>query len=267
MGCTSPISIETPKGLVVNVACKQCVGCRIRRQSGWTLRNLLEVQQHSSAAFVTLTYRDEVCPDQLDYRDFQLFLKRLRKELAVPIRFFSVGEYGSKTGRPHWHALIYGMPGQEKGHWDTEQWPHGYAYIGQVTPESIRYTARYCLKFGAKGEEAMMRASLKPPLGAVSITSLGAEMGNRHFELSEVPTVISVEGKNWFLDATMQKYFAAGYETASGEALPQKSEVIRHSEYVLRLLEGDPLAESVWRRQTLFEALQSRAFKFSYEEI
>lgn len=265
MGCTSPITVDTSAG-PVQVRCKQCVGCRITRQSSWTFRNLMEAQTHSCAAFVTLTYRDETCPDTLDYRDFSLFLKRLRKKQGQ-IRFFSVGEYGSKTGRPHWHALIYGMQGQKKGHWDTELWPHGYAYIGQVTPESIRYTARYCLKFGEKGEEAMMRCSLKPALGYNSVRQLAGEMGMRNYKLEAVPTIVKVEGKAWPLDETMRKAFAEGYEEIGGKIIPDKNAVFRHMEYVLEMVGGDPISQAVYRRQAMFEAMQAGKFRMKWEEI
>ena len=50
-----------------------------------------ERQMHEEASFVTLTYSDECVPRDfsLRYRDFQLFMKRLRK--AYPereIRFY-----------------------------------------------------------------------------------------------------------------------------------------------------------------------------------
>lgn len=86
---------------------------------------MMELQYHDSAYFVTLTYDDdhvprseyvdetsgEVCESlTLRKRDFQLFMKRLRR--AFPndkIRFFACGEYGSDTFRPHYHAIIFGL--------------------------------------------------------------------------------------------------------------------------------------------------------------
>lgn len=47
----------------------------------------------------------------LKYRDIQLFMKRLRKNLSVygkeEIRYFVAGEYGPQSFRPHWHILLY----------------------------------------------------------------------------------------------------------------------------------------------------------------
>lgn len=49
------------------------------------------------------------------YRDLQLFLKRLRKSLSkngttkdFKWKFSAIGEYGSRTKRPHFHILFYG---------------------------------------------------------------------------------------------------------------------------------------------------------------
>lgn len=47
----------------------------------------------------------------LYYRDIQLFLKRLRKYINKyyneKIRFYIIGEYGTKSLRPHWHCLLF----------------------------------------------------------------------------------------------------------------------------------------------------------------
>ena len=68
-----------------------------------------EASLYSVNSFVTLTYDDEHLPgDQcLDHRDFQLFMKRLRKRF--PSRFFMCGEYGGLNGRPHYHSILFGV--------------------------------------------------------------------------------------------------------------------------------------------------------------
>lgn len=47
----------------------------------------------------------------LYYRDIQLFLKRLRKFINKyyneKIRYYVIGEYGTKSLRPHWHLLLF----------------------------------------------------------------------------------------------------------------------------------------------------------------
>jgi hypothetical protein len=59
--------------------------------------------------FVTLTYSPADIPPMgsLQKRDCQLFLKRLRKNTKLKLRYFLVGEYGEKNQRPHYHCLIF----------------------------------------------------------------------------------------------------------------------------------------------------------------
>ena len=61
--------------------CRQCIGCRLERSRQWAMRCLHEASLHDANSFITLTYDDEHVPPggSLRYRDFQLFMKRLRK--------------------------------------------------------------------------------------------------------------------------------------------------------------------------------------------
>ena len=90
------------------------------------MRIMSEVSVHDGV-FVTLTYNDENCPRdyQLNKVDYQLYLKRLRQNLArsrAParkIKYYCVGEYGeigsehdyynTGFGRPHYHLIISGL--------------------------------------------------------------------------------------------------------------------------------------------------------------
>lgn len=127
---------------------------------------MLESKMHESNSFVTFTYSDEYLPPDgsLNYRHFQLFLKRLRAKLwkakRPPFRFFVVGEYGDSFGRPHFHALLFGYwppdaepaNGMRSRHplWKSAElsscWGQGYVSVGAVTPETARYCAAYVLK-------------------------------------------------------------------------------------------------------------------------
>jgi len=117
---------------------------------------------HGENSFVTLTYAESSLPPggSLCLRDFQLFLKRLRRSAApARVRFFHCGEYGEKFLRPHYHALLFGYDFADKAEWAVrssgpvwrselleELWPHGQSEIGSVTFESAAYVARYVCK-------------------------------------------------------------------------------------------------------------------------
>ena len=139
---TGGIAFKPPSGPPekMDVACGQCLGCRLDRSRTWAMRIVHEASLYDDNAFVTLTYRDArecdpiqrakgwYVPDDwsLHRKHFVDFMKRLRK--AFPdrkIRYFMCGEYGNRckhsidlervgcplcnTGRPHFHACIFNI--------------------------------------------------------------------------------------------------------------------------------------------------------------
>lgn len=168
MPCYNPLhGYTTPEGgfqfratktadTELTIPCGHCIGCRIRRSREWTLRILHEASQSTPNYFVTLTYAD--APISLRYRDFQLFMKRLRKSHGS-VRFFVVGEYGEQFSRPHFHAILFGLQLDDlravsqlsgKALWRSAKleklWGHGFVTLGTVTMQSAGYVSRYVLK-------------------------------------------------------------------------------------------------------------------------
>lgn len=127
------------------------------------MRIMHEASLYEENCFLTLTYRDEELPehDSLSMRNWQLFMKRLKKRLkGRKIRFYQCGEYGETTLRPHNHAILFdwdppdkvflkytetGKPLYTSAFLD-EVWSHGDCYIGDVTFESAAYCGRYVMK-------------------------------------------------------------------------------------------------------------------------
>lgn len=70
-----------------------------------------ESAYHDGSSFVTLTYDNEHLPadESVSKYEFQTFMKRLRKSYGARIRYFACGEYGTESGRPHYHAIIFGL--------------------------------------------------------------------------------------------------------------------------------------------------------------
>lgn len=141
----------------LDLPCGQCVGCRLERSRQWAVRCVHEAQMHESSVFVTLTY--ETTGYSLVYRDFQLFMKRLRKSTGREVRFFCAGEYGDTNGRPHFHACLFGLDFPDRELYSTRGgfklytskfldrvWRHGIAVFGDVSFESAAYCARYLMK-------------------------------------------------------------------------------------------------------------------------
>lgn len=146
---------------VIKIPCGGCIGCRLAKMEDWSTRCAHEAQMHSSNSFLTLTFDDDHYPPDgsVHLRTFQLFMKRLRKEIGR-VRFFGCGEYGEQTQRAHYHALIFGHDFERdrqlfkvtkhgplySSETLSKVWPYGSALIGSVTPASAGYVAGYVRK-------------------------------------------------------------------------------------------------------------------------
>jgi len=141
------------------VPCGRCPYCLQRRRTQWTQRLEYELRDHTTASFVTLTYNNSFVPIashsetseillSLCKRDLQLFFKRLRKLLSFPIRYYAIGEYGGNTERPHYHAIIFGLPPhspelQEAWTDPKTKFSIGHTHCGAVTESSIAYVTAF----------------------------------------------------------------------------------------------------------------------------
>ncbi|AXL15160.1 replication initiator protein [Microviridae sp.] len=174
----------------IKISCGQCVGCRLERSRQWAVRCMHEASLYEKNCFVTLTFSPEGLerrnkefeeqekkdPDSVSgwnpvgvhQRDFQLFMKRLRKKYGKGCRYFYCGEYGDRTSRPHYHACLFNFSFDDQRLYkmsngfplyNSEEaeklWPYGHVVIGEVTFESAAYVARYVMKKqnGKKAEE------------------------------------------------------------------------------------------------------------------
>lgn len=162
-GLTFSATKALREGSTLALPCGRCIGCRIDRSRQWALRCMHEAQMHDRNSFITLTYDDQSVPQDygLKLRDWQLFMKRLRKRIGTRLRFYACGEYGDHFGRPHYHALLFGYDFPDKVfQYSTraskervytsellrEVWPLGDHKIGSVTFKSAAYVARYVIK-------------------------------------------------------------------------------------------------------------------------
>ncbi|QGF19332.1 replication initiation protein [Antarctic microvirus COCH21_V_SP_13] len=148
MICDSPIYV-LPKGAVekVPVPCGRCPPCKLRRTNSWVFRLMQEEKISTAANFVTLTYDTRTVPISpngymtLNKRDYQLFMKRLRKLCPdAKLKYYAVGEYGTTHFRPHYHAIIFNCPDEKLYH---EAWGLGAIHVGTVTNDSVAYTMKY----------------------------------------------------------------------------------------------------------------------------
>lgn len=141
----------------IDLPCGKCLGCIHDKAHAWAVRCYHESTQHERNSFLTLTYDDSKVPAALVKDDLQRFFKRLRAR-GVKFRYFACGEYGGRTGRPHYHALFFGQDfrdgAQQLGigtRYYTnslvdEVWGNGFVTIAPVEPGSVFYTTGYAVK-------------------------------------------------------------------------------------------------------------------------
>lgn len=119
-----------------------------------------------SACFMTFTYADAPLSKNgfptLVKRDFQNFLKRLRKKLPkepyitksgktgyrTKLKYYACGEYGSQYHRPHYHAILFNLPMYMIYNPTivAETWDHGTIDIAPANQDTIHYVTKYIMK-------------------------------------------------------------------------------------------------------------------------
>lgn len=149
--------------LPIKVPCGECYGCREQQSRDWALRIMHESKMHKENCFITLTYDPKHLPKggSLLKRHFQLFMKKLRRKYGKGIRYFHSGEYGENFGRPHYHAVLFGIDFYDREVFGISDstgealytsetlsslWKKGFVQIGEVNFKSSAYIARYVTK-------------------------------------------------------------------------------------------------------------------------
>lgn len=171
------------------IPCGTCNYCKLKRSKLWAARCTLEAMNWPYNYFITLTYNDENLPlvdnycdklgslekhSNLVVRHLQLFFKRFRK-YGYKIKYLASGEYGSKTKRAHYHLILFcDKPLDLKYYKLTENddvlytspflekiWKYGFNVVGEFTPATAAYVARYTLKKQAQNQYSFLKQNYK----------------------------------------------------------------------------------------------------------
>lgn len=145
----------------------------MRRIQSWAFRLKKEEERSISSFFITLTYDNKHIPITenkfmtLEKTDLQKFFKRLRKRSKDKIKYFACGEYGGKTHRPHYHAIIFNARWEDiEMAWSLEGEQIGMVYYGSVERASIGYVLKYMVK--NSNEKKHARDDRKPQFQVMS---------------------------------------------------------------------------------------------------
>jgi len=166
---------QTGTAQTLEVACGQCLGCRLDHSIMWAIRIVHESHlhlDHEGNSFVTLTYRDPgQCTDKqfkdghyipanysLRPNDVQKFIRRLRKSVKHKVRYFYCGEYGDENQRPHYHVCLFNQSFKDQILFKDKQgiytytsktlevlWPFGFSTVQALNYETAAYCAKYSL--------------------------------------------------------------------------------------------------------------------------
>lgn len=177
--CNSSVNING-----IDVACRRCWQCNQKRIDDVIGQCIAEREYSKTTVAVTLTYADKQHEEwniyendikpvmntiSIYYKDFQDFLKRLRKRYKV--RFICAGEYGTKKGRAHFHCILFfkeelnleqyyknfeervnktKFPVSQyasKQRFVWEYWKHGISYFQETDGyKGFQYVLKYMLK-------------------------------------------------------------------------------------------------------------------------
>lgn len=258
----SKAAINAQPDSVIKVPCGKCIGCNLEYARQWAVRCYHEASLYERNCFITLTFDDAHLPANmsLDKRDFQLFMKRLRKEyvgfqpvvvdgvVTYPIRYFHCGEYGELLGRPHYHACLFNFDFSDKvlhtitGRGDrlytsvalSRLWPFGFNLIGDVTFESAAYVARYVSKKVAN-KDSLERFTF--------VDSSTGEMIEREPEYTTMSRRPGI-GKGWF-DKYMSDIYPSDFLVVKGF----KNKPPRFYDFQYEAISADALLATKLRRR------------------
>lgn len=163
--------------------------------------------------FLTLTYNEKKVPRKKGVRTLykrhpQLFLKRLRKA-GHKVKYILVGEYGTRTSRPHYHAIF----------WTTAQpqaidkaWNYGHVYYGSITEATIWYTLKYILNPRQGDNEIKQKeyAVFSKGIGLSYLTNAMYEYHTADYENPKFDTIF--EGKKYPLPRYYRKKIFTKYQ-------------------------------------------------------
>lgn len=169
----------------------------------------VEAAELGLSSFVTLTYSDEFLPtvhhpetdtwiptlEKSHAKNWIRSVRRKAMHLGLPKRFFMAGEYGTKTGRPHYHVILFGIGPSWKRDFEP-LWKYGFQSWYPASARAMAYVAKYCLKTGGDPElrlptsrpqddEALTRVTVppfrrmsrNPAIGTASAKKVAASIG------------------------------------------------------------------------------------------
>lgn len=274
------------------IPCNKCIGCRLEYSKDWATKGIFEAEQWKDNWFLTITYDNEHLPEAapaineetgeemdpnpggtLKPTDLTNFLKRLRtyyerKYNHTGIRFMACGEYGSGSGRAHYHAICFNLPIRQENMsfheynenyealWRCpeleEIWGKGMIVAAEVNWNTCAYVARYITKkVGMPADkEHYKNLGLEPEFFRMSRRpGIGRQYYEEHKEeLYKTDQVLIKKYGGGILKAKPPKYYDRLYDLEN----PEKMEEIKKE----RKKKAEIISKSKFNQTTLYKKQQ-----------
>ena len=179
------------------VGCGKCLDCIQLHKIEWIHRIQDEASLYKDNAFITLTYHNSLKNSEtvVSKETARIFIRELRRAIYPrKIRYYLCGEYGSKRGRAHYHAVIfnYSFPDKRFFKFDKKGFPiyrsdflesiwnprfipyAGFSGISNVCEKTLEYVTKDMQKMqytytdceDVQRPDPFVLMSLKPGIGA-----------------------------------------------------------------------------------------------------
>ncbi|MDR1337933.1 MAG: hypothetical protein LBJ73_02805 [Rickettsiales bacterium] len=165
---------------ILILPCGKCDGCRIDQANEWATRCWCETQTSGTPLyFGNISYDEKSLPryKSLKISDVEKFWKNIRYHYNIKegeLRTLYGGEYGPTRGRPHYHAIAWGLwdkiddlkfykynkHGDELYKSDKIQkkvWKKGIVVLGKANIKTCQYVCRYTRKKAGKKDKKNKR--------------------------------------------------------------------------------------------------------------
>uniref|UniRef100_A0AAU8AUY1 Replication initiator protein n=1 Tax=Dulem virus 233 TaxID=3145710 RepID=A0AAU8AUY1_9VIRU len=191
MACVNPSydsKFTDVLGRKIPIPCGKCVLCRIDIQKKIIDRLFCSYHSHDCSAFVTFTYDDEhlTIPDgclnaTLSKDDVHKYIDKVQHRIDLPFEYYICGEYGDSFGRPHYHALFFGLDYIIHKKFFEDSWKLGSVKVLPCNPNSFRYVTKYITKNTIADDNNYFDYGIEKPFHKYS-RGLGISVFKEHFE-------------------------------------------------------------------------------------
>ena len=185
-------------GEPIEIPCGQCYSCQVDLQNMLVNRLFCAWHSHKVSAYVTFTYDDihlvfekgfskpTLCRDHV-----RKYLDNIRHQSKVKFEYYLCGEYGDSFGRPHYHALFFGLDYIQHYDFFKRTWKYGSVKILPVNSGAFKYVSKYVVSVpSAFKDKEFYDFGLVPPFRIMS-RGLGLSVMRDH--------ISELEQKGYFI--------------------------------------------------------------------